>query len=332
MNAEGITRSAILLMSLGQEEAADVFRYLEPREVQRIGAAMAALRNITRAQVGDALELFAQEAEAQTGIGLDSSDYLRAVLGKALGADKAGAVLDRILGGQETAGIEGLKWMDAVAIAELIKKEHPQIIATVLVHLDPEQASEVIAEFTERLRNDVLLRIATLDGVQPVALRELDDVMRNLLAGGDRVKRSAIGGVNAAAEILNFMNSATEKTVIDHVRDYDANLAQAILDKMFTFESLVELDNSAIQLILKEVESEALIIAVKGAPPALRQKFLANMSKRAAELFAEDLDTRGPVRVSEVEEKQREILQAVRALAEDGQIIIGKKAEDAFVG
>jgi flagellar motor switch protein FliG len=217
-------------------------------------------------------------------------------------------------------------------VAELIKKEHPQIIATVLVHLDPDHASEIATALPDRLRNDVLLRIATLDGIQPAALRELDEVMRDLLSGGDNVKRSTIGGVTAAAEILNFMNSANEKGVLDNVREYDADLAQQIVDKMFTFENLLDLDNSAIQLILKEVDSETLIIAVKGARAELRQKFLSNMSSRAAELFAEDLDARGPVRVSEVEEKQRDILQAVRTLADNGQVIIGKKAEDAYVG
>jgi flagellar motor switch protein FliG len=332
MSAEGINRSAVLLMALGQDEAAEVFRFLEPREVQKIGAAMAALRNVTRAQVGEVLDLFARGAEAHTGLALESNDYLRSVLVKALGSDKAGPVLERILGGNETVGIEGLKWMDAAAVAELIKKEHPQIIATVLVHLDPDHASEIATALPDRLRNDVLLRIATLDGIQPAALRELDEVMRDLLSGGDNVKRSTIGGVTAAAEILNFMNSANEKGVLDNVREYDADLAQQIVDKMFTFENLLDLDNSAIQLILKEVDSETLIIAVKGARAELRQKFLSNMSSRAAELFAEDLDARGPVRVSEVEEKQRDILQAVRTLADNGQVIIGKKAEDAYVG
>jgi flagellar motor switch protein FliG len=332
MGAEGINKSAVLLMALGEEEAAEVFRFLEPREVQKIGAAMAALKNVTRTQVGETLELFARDVEVHTGLGLEADEYLRSVLGKALGADKAGQVLERILGGNDTAGIESLKWMDAGAVAELIKNEHPQIIATVLVHLDPDHASEIVAGFTDRLRNDVLLRIATLDGIQPAALRELDEVMRDLLSGGDNMKRSAIGGVTAAAEILNFLQSAAEKSVLDNVRQYDPELAQQIEDKMFTFENLLDLDNGAIQLLLKEVESETLIIAVKGARAELRQKFLSNMSSRAAELFAEDLDVRGPVRVSEVEEKQRTILQTVRTLAESGQIIIGKKAEDAYVG
>ena len=292
MNAEGLTKSALLLMSIGEEEAAQVFKFLAPREVQKIGAAMAALKNVTREQVEDVLHEFAKEAEQHTALSLDSSDYIRSVLTKALGEDKAGVLIDRILQGSDTSGIEGLKWMDSAAVAELIKNEHPQIIATILVHLDRDQASEIASCFTERLRNDVILRIATLDGIQPAALRELDDVLTGLLSGSDNLKRSPMGGIRTAAEILNFMTSVHEEGVLESVRQYDAELAQKIIDQMFVFENLLDLEDRAIQMVLKEVESETLIIALKGAPPALRQKFLANMSQRAAELLAEDLDAR----------------------------------------
>jgi len=331
MSAEGVVKSALLLMSIGEEEAAQVFKFLGPREVQKIGVAMAALKNVTREQVDEVLHEFVRDAEQHTALSLDSSDYIRSVLTKALGDDKASVIIDRILQGSDTSGIEGLKWMDSAAVAELIKNEHPQIIATILVHLDRDQASEIVACFTDRLRNDVLLRIATLDGIQPAALRELDDVLTGLLSGSDNLKRSPMGGIRTAAEILNFMSSNHEEGVLENVRQYDAELAQKIVDQMFTFENLLDLENTAIQLLLKEVESDALIISLKGAQPALRQKFLSNMSQRAAELLAEDLDARGPVRVSEVETQQRRILQIVRNLAESGQIAIGGKAEDAYV-
>jgi flagellar motor switch protein FliG len=332
MNAEGATKSALLLMSIGEEEASEVFKFLGPREVQKIGAAMAALKNVKREEIEIVLQEFVKEAEQHTGFSLDSNDYIRNVLNKALGEDKAGAIIDRILQGGDTSGIEGLKWMDSGSVAELIKNEHPQIIATILVHLDRDQASEIASCFTERLRNDVLLRIATLDGIQPQALRELDDVLTNLLSGTDNnLKRSPMGGIRTAAEILNFMTSQHEEGVIENVRQYDAELAQKIIDQMFVFENLLDLEDRAIQLLLKEVESESLIISLKGAPPALRTKFLSNMSQRAAELLAEDLDARGPVRVSEVEAQQRRILQIVRNLAESGQIVLGGKAEDAYV-
>jgi flagellar motor switch protein FliG len=331
MSTEGVLKSALLLMSIGEEEAAQVFKFLGPREVQKIGVAMASLKNITREQIDEVLHEFVKEADQHTALSLDSSDYIRSVLTKALGDDKAGAIIDRILQGSDTSGIEGLKWMDSAAVAELIKNEHPQIIATILVHLDRDQASEIVACFTERLRNDVLLRIATLDGIQPAALRELDDVLTGLLSGSDNLKRSPMGGIRTAAEILNFLPSNHEESVIDNVRQYDADLAQKIIDQMFVFENLLDLEDRAIQLLLKEVESETLIISLKGAQPALRQKFLSNMSQRAAELLAEDLDARGPVRVSEVETQQRKILQVVRNLAESGAIVLGGKAEDAYV-
>lgn len=331
MSTEGVLKSALLLMSIGEEEAASVFKFLGPREVQKIGVAMASLKNITREQIDEVLHEFVSEADKHTALSLDSNDYIRSVLTKALGDDKAGAIIDRILQGSDTSGIEGLKWMDSAAVAELIKNEHPQIIATILVHLDRDQASEIVACFTERLRNDVLLRIATLDGIQPAALRELDDVLTGLLSGSDNLKRSPMGGIRTAAEILNFLPGNHEESVIDNVRQYDAELAQKIIDQMFVFDNLIDLEDRAIQLLLKEVESETLIISLKGAQPALRQKFLANMSQRAAELLAEDLDARGPVRVSEVETQQRKILQVVRNLAESGAIVIGGKAEDAYV-
>jgi flagellar motor switch protein FliG len=331
MSAEGVTKSALLLMSLGEEEAAQVFKFLGPREVQKIGATMASLKNVTREEVETVLQDFVKAAEQHTAMSLDSADYIRSVLTKALGEDKAGVLIDRILQGSDTSGIEGLKWMDSPAVAELIKNEHPQIIATILVHLDRDQASEILSCFTDRLRNDVLLRIATLDGIQPQALRELDDVLTGLLSGSDNLKRSPMGGIRTAAEILNFMTSVHEESVLENVKQYDADLAQKIVDQMFVFENLLDLEDRAIQLLLKEVESEALIISLKGAQPALRQKFLSNMSQRAAELLAEDLDSRGPVRVSEVETQQRRILQIVRNLAESGQIVIGGKAEDAYV-
>src|ERR1700761_7593940 len=295
MSTEGVLKSALLLMSIGEEEAAQVFKFLGPREVQKIGVAMASLKNITREQIDEVLHEFVSEADKHTALSLDSNDYIRSVLTKALGDDKAGAIIDRILQGSDTSGIEGLKWMDSAAVAELIKNEHPQIIATILVHLDRDQALEIVACFTQRLRT------ATLAGTQPAALRELDDVLTGLLSGSDNLKRSPMGGIRTAAEILNFLPGNHEESVIDNVRQYDAELAQKIIDQMFVFDNLLDLEDRAIQLLLKEVESETLIISLKGAQPALRQKFLSNMSQRAAELLAEDLDARGPVRVSEVE-------------------------------
>ncbi|GAB3630422.1 flagellar motor switch protein FliG [Pandoraea terrae] len=331
MSAEGLQRSAILLMSLGEDEAAEVFKYLAPREVQKLGAAMATLKQVSREQIADVLQDFCLEAEQHSALSLDSSEYIRSVLNKALGSDKAAGLIERILQGGDTSGIEGLKWMDSTAVAELIRHEHPQIIATILVHLDRDQASEVLGCFTERLRNDVVLRIATLDGIQPTALRELNDVLTKLLSGTENIKRSPMGGVRTAAEILNYLGGTHEESVIEAVRDYDAELAAKIVEEMFVFENLLDVEDRSIQVLLKEIESESLIIALKGAPTELREKFLKNMSQRAAELLREDLESRGPVRVSEVEAEQKKVLQVVRRLADQGAIVIGGRGDDAYV-
>ena len=331
MSEDGVMKSAILLMSLGEEGATEVFKHLGPREVQKLGVAMSNLKNITREKIGSVLDEFHTSADERTSFGLDSSNYIKSVLTKALGDDKAANLIDRILHGGDTAGIEGLKWMDGGQVAELIKNEHPQIIATILVHLDRDQASEILALLAERLRNDVLLRIATLDGVQPAALRELNDVLTKLLAGSANLKKTAMGGVRAAAEILNFLPANIEGGVIENVKEYDADLAQKILDEMFVFENIIDVDDRGIQLLLREVQSESLIVALKGTSEDLREKILKNMSQRAAEMLRDDMEAKGPVRVSEVEAEQKEILKIVRRLADEGQIVLGGHGEESFV-
>ena len=331
MNDEGIQKSAVLLLSLGEDGASEVFKHLAPREVQKLGVAMSNLKNVTRDKVEQVLDEFRSRAEEKTTLGMDSGDYIRSVLTKALGDDKAANLIDRILHGGDTSGIEGLKWMDSSAVAELIKNEHPQIVATILVHLDRDQAREILGFFTDRLRNDVLLRIATLDGIQPAALRELNDVLTTLLAGANNIKKSPMGGIRTAAEILNFMPAALETTVIEGVKAHDPDLAQKILDQMFVFDNLLEVDDRGIQLLLREIQSESLIVALKGVAEALREKIFKNMSQRAAETLKEDLEAKGPVRVSEVEAAQKEILKIARRLADEGQIALGGKSEDSFV-
>jgi flagellar motor switch protein FliG len=260
-----------------------------------------------------------------------STDYIRGVLTKALGDDRAASLIDRILQGSDTSGIEGLKWMDSAAVAELIKNEHPQIVATILVHLDRDQASEIMMNFTERLRNDALLRIATLDGIQPTALRELNDVLTKLLSGNGNIKKAPMGGVKAAAELLNFMPATLENSVIEGVKSFDADLAQKILDQMFTWDNVMDIEDRGIQVLLREVQSEALILALKGSSQEFREKIFKNMSSRAAETLKEDLEAKGMVKVSEVEAQQKEILKIVRRLAEEGEIALAGKAEEAYV-
>ena len=328
---EGLEKAALLLMTLGPDAAAGVLRQLGPREVQKLTMKMASMTPQSRETVEPVLIEVNEHFGKGTMIQSDD-DQLREMLTKALGDDRANQLLSRMMSGSETAGIESLKWMDAATAADLIKGEHPQIIATILVHLEYDQAGEILKNFDERLRNDVVLRIATLDGVQPTALKELNDALTRMLSGATTVKKAAMGGVRHAAEILNFVGSSAETAVIDNVREYDPELAQKILDEMFVFENLIDIDDRGIQTILREVQSDSLIIALKGAPPELREKIFKNMSTRAAEMLREDLEARGPVRLSEVEAEQKEILKTVRRLAEEGQVMLGGKGgDDGFV-
>ncbi len=319
------------MLALGEEEAAEVMKYLGPREVQKLGAAMSTMKAVASEQLEKVLDDFRSETEQNTSFGLDSDEYIRTVLTKALGEDKASSLLNRILGTRDASGIESLKWMDAQSVADLVRNEHPQIIATILVHLERYHASEVLTYFSERLRNDVVLRIATLDGVQPAALRELNEVLTKLLTGNESLKKKPIGGVRSAAEILNFLSGEVETSVMDSLKNYDGDMAQKIMDEMFVFDNIIDIDDRGIQILLREVQSESLIIALKGANQDLREKIFKNMSQRAAEMMREDLESKGPVRLSEVEAQQKEILQIVRRLADEGQIILGAKGEDAYV-
>lgn len=326
-----VEKAAILMLALGADEAAEVMKYLEPREVQKLGAAMSTMKAIQTEQLNTVLTDFIARTGQSTSLGVDSDEYIRSVMVKALGDDKASSLLNRILGQRDASGIESLKWMDAQSIADLIHNEHPQIIATILVHLERYHAADVLTAFTERLRHDVLLRIATLDGVQPAALRELNEVLTKLLSGNENVKKKPMGGVRTAAEIMNFFSGETEGAVMGNFKTYDEVMAQEILDEMFVFDNIMDIDDAGIRVILREVQGDALIIALKGTTEQMREKIFRNLSSRAAESMREDLESKGPVRLSEVEAKQKEILAIVRRLADEKQITLGAKGEDAFV-
>ena len=293
--SSGLENAAILLMSLGEEEAAEVFKHLSPKEVQKLGEAIAKTKSITRERVDEVVDKFTGIAAAQSLLVSDSGDYVRAVLRRALGDDKAALLLDRILQGGDVSGIESLKWMDPLSVAELLRNEHPQIVAAILVHLEFDQAADILRYCTERQRNEVMLRVATMEGIQPTALKDLNEVLFKVLAGGDKIRKASLGGVKTAAEMINLMGTALEGTVIESIRLHDADLAQKIMDKMFVFDDVIKLDDKAIQMVLKEVASDALVVALKGAQPELKEKFLANMSSRAAETLREDLESRGPI-------------------------------------
>src|SRR5450631_272516 len=332
MDEQGLENAAILLMSLGEEEAAAVFKHLSPKEVQGLGETITKMKSIAREKVDSVLEMFNRVAGEQSHLVSDTDEYVKSVLRRALGDDKANLLIDRIMQGGDTAGIESLKWMDPVSVGELLRVEHPQIVAAILVHLDFEQAANVLKTFPERQRNEVLVRIATLDGIQPSALKDLNEVMGLVLAGGDRSRKTSLGGVKAAAEMINLMGNSVETAVLDYIREADNDLAQKIMDNMFTFDDLAKIDDKGIQSLLKEVQSESLVIALKGATPEMREKVFKNMSTRAAETLREDLESRGPVRVSEVEAEQKEMLKVVRRLSDEGQIVLGGSGgDDEFV-
>ncbi len=327
----GTDRAAVLLLTLGEESAAQVLKHMGPKEVQKVGAAMAAMTNVPRDQVNGVLENFSETVQEQTALGVGAEDYIRTVMVDALGEDKAKGLMDRILLGSSTKGLEALKWMDARAVAELIRLEHPQIQAIVLSYLDNDHAAEVIKFFPERSRHDVLLRIATLDGVQPGALQELDDILERQFSGNQNVQSSSVGGIKAAADILNFVDSSLEGEIMESIKDADAELGQQIQDLMFVFDNLIDVDDRGIQALLREVSSETLILALKGADEGMKEKVFANMSKRAAEMMRDDLENKGPVRLSEVEGAQKEILAIARRMSESGEIALGGKGAEQFV-
>ena len=328
---EGLQDAAILLIALGEEHASEVLKHMTPKEVRRVGESISRVKTLPRERIDKAIERFGTQAASESLLVSDSGEYVKTVLRRALGDEKAELLIDRIMQGSDTTGIESLKWMDAASLAELLRNEHPQIVAAILVHLEPDQSAEVLKLFNERHRNEVVMRIATLGSIQPVALKDLNEVMSRALAGGERGKKNALGGAKTAAEMLNLMGSTVEASVLDHVRESDPELAQKIVDNMFTFDDLEKLDDKSLQLLLRDVGGDTLALSLKGASPALRERFFSCMSSRAAEALREDLEMRGPVRLSQVEAEQKEVLKVVRKLADEGQIILGGANEEQFV-
>lgn len=324
----GVDRAAILLLTLGEEEAASVMQLMEPKEVQRIGIAMASLHNVTKMDVTRVVKDFHDIVKTATSLGLDTDEYIRNVLIRALGEDRAAGLIDRILIGGHIKGLEAFKWMDPRSIAEVIRNEHPQIIAIVLSFLEHDQAAEVLIQFPEPVRVDVVLRIATLEGIQPSALQELNDIMERQFAGNSNVKSSSVGGVKTAANILNLLDSSMESEIIDGVKDVDGDLAETIEDLMFVFDNLVEVDDRGIQALLKEVSSEDLVVALKGADDVIKEKIFKNMSRRAADILRDDLDSKGPVKLSDVESAQKSIVAIARRMADAGEIVLAGGGEE----
>jgi len=327
----GTSRAAILLLTLGEEEAASVMKHMEPKEVQRIGMAMASLSSVTKVQVTMVVKEFYNIIQTATALGMDTDEYIRNVLVKALGEDKATGLIDRILMGGHIKGLEAFKWMDPKSIADVIRNEHPQIIAIVLSFLEYDQAAEVLSAFAEPVRVDVVLRIATLEGIQPAALQELNEIMEKQFAGNANVKASSVGGVKTAANILNFMDSAIETEILESIKEVDGELAETIEELMFVFDNLADLDDRGMQTLLRELNTDELVVALKGASEAVKNKVLKNMSKRAADILLDDMEAKGPVRVSDVEAAQKAVVAVARRMADAGEILLAGAGGEEFL-
>jgi flagellar motor switch protein FliG len=327
----GVDRAAILLLALGEQDAAQVLKHLGAKDVQRVGAAMAQLSSVSREEVSGVLSNFSSTVEQQTSFGVGNDEYIRKVLVEALGADKAGNVLDRILRGRSSRGLEALKWMEPRAVADMLRQEHPQIVSIVLSYLDSDQAAEILTAMPEGLRADVLMRIATLDGVHPSALNELDEVLEKQFAGNNTGKSAGLGGPKVAADILNLVGTAHESALIEQISKTDEALSQKLQEMMFVFDDLSEIDDRGMQELLREVPSDKLIIALKATEDKLKQKIFKNMSERAAQMMKDDLEAKGPVKLSEVEAAQKEILLTARRMAEEGRLALGGKGGEQYV-
>lgn len=323
--------AAVFLMSLGEDPASEILKHMGPKQVQRLGIAMANIGEVTKDVVSSVLDEFMSTISERTSVGVGAEDYIRNVLVNALGAEKAGSIIDRILLGANAKGLESLKWMDARAISELIRNEHPQIVSIILSYLDSDHAAAVLAEFPEKTRADILLRIATLNSVQPAAMKELNDTLEKQLKGGSNVQSSTIGGIKTAADILNFMEGGLEVSIMERVNEIDEELGQEIQDLMFVFDNLIEVDDRGIQSILREVSTDNLLLALKAADEELKDKIFKNMSKRAAEMLRDDIEAQGPVRLREVEAAQKDILTVARRLADEGQINLGASGGDEMI-
>ncbi|ANF27791.1 MULTISPECIES: flagellar motor switch protein FliG [Pseudomonadaceae] len=326
-----IDKAAVLLLSLGEADAAQVLRHLGPKEVQKVGTAMAQLRNVQKNQIEQVMGEFVEIVGDQTSLGVGSDGYIRKMLTQALGEDKAGGLIDRILLGGNTSGLDSLKWMEPRAVADVIRYEHPQIQAIVVAYLDPDQAGEVLSHFDHKVRLDIVLRVSSLNTVQPAALKELNLILEKQFSGNANTTRATLGGVKRAADIMNYLDSSVEGQLMDAIRDVDEDLSSQIEDLMFVFDNLADVDDRGIQVLLREVSSDVLVLALKGADEAIKEKVFKNMSKRAGELLRDDLEAKGPVRISEVEGAQKEILTIARRMAEAGEIVLGGKGGEEMV-
>jgi flagellar motor switch protein FliG len=332
LDAKGLERAAILLMSLDADAASNVMKHLNPRDVQKLGAAMAAIQNVPKEKVHYIMHDFLDEANAGTSIGVGKEEYIRNVMQGALGRDKADNFIDSILTGPGVETLESLKWLDAKSISEIIRFEHPQVQALVLSSVDSEVAAQVLTVLDETTRSDLILRIATQDKVHPSVLRELNQIIEESFSTATASgQSSSVGGVRVAADVLNLLEKSVESNIMNTIKEVDEALANQLQDLMFVFEDLKNLEDRGMQTILREIDTETLIFALKGSDDEMQAKVFKNMSKRAAEMLREDMEVKGPVRIAEVEQAQRMILNVALRMSEAGEIVLNPKGGEEMI-
>ncbi len=324
----GTERAALLLLTLGEQEAAEVLKHMGTREVQQLGEAMANLRNVTRDQADNVLDVFITDVEDQTAIGVNTEGYVRKLLGQAFGDSKAEAFLDRIMIGRDAKGLDALKWMSSQEVVNIIEDEHPQIMAIVVAYLDPSQAADVVERLPETMRSEILMRVAKLSDVQQSALAEIENLIATKSTTTSRGASRKVGGDKVAAEILNALDAQSGEKLLEQISEKNAELSERIQEMMFQFDMLLKVDDRGIQSLLREIPNELLVVALKACEPAVSDKILGNMSKRAATLLREDMEAKGPMKLSDVEAAQKEILGVARKLADSGDLDLGTSGEE----
>jgi len=319
----GAQRAAVLMLLLGEQQASEIVKFMNPQEVQTLGGAMVDVSDVSQEAVNAILDDFVSTIKKQSSLGLGNTDYVEKVFKRALGDDKAASVLGRIMPGQSSKGLEILQWMDARAIADMIKTEHPQVTAIILSVLDHQVAADVLNFLPDETRPEIIQRVASLETVQPSAMQELESIMKLQFSSNTSSKSSSFGGIKAAAQIMNSTKTALENSIMKGLESIDAELMMRIQDNMFTFENLNAVDNKGIQVLMRNVDNNQLMIAMKGASEEVKARFFDNMSERARGMFKDEMDAKGLMRLSDVEEAQKQIMRSARKLSDSGELVLG---------
>ncbi|MEK9589199.1 MAG: flagellar motor switch protein FliG [Gammaproteobacteria bacterium] len=327
----GAQRAAVFLLSLGEEAAASIMQHMDPKEVQSVGRAMTELSAVSSDNLTQVIGNFVESLSTGSAVGSNPKEYVKNTLNKALGETKGRRMTNRILDGQDAKGMDALKWMDAQSVAMILKHEHPQIVAIVLSSLDSEHAAEVVKYFPEDDVPEIMIRVAQLDAIHPAALAELDELLQKQIVDIAPTPPSRVVGPQLAADIIGYFDSNVEAEVLDRLTEEDEDMGNYVRDLMFIFDNLLSVTDRDMQRLLQEVGQEKLVIALKGASEDMRDKITSNMSSRARDMLLEDLELMGPVKLSEVEDVQKEILQVAINLAADGTIALGSKSGEEYV-